>query len=128
METNELTSLIIECAITVHKNLGPGLLENTYQECLAYELRGKGLKVEKEKSLPLVYKDIKLECGYRIDLLVEDEIIIEVKSVDSFTDVFFAQILTYLKLYNRKYGLLINFNVSLLKNGIKRFINKYYKE
>ena len=128
METNELTSLIIECAITVHKNLGPGLLESTYQECLAYELRGKGLKVEKEKSLPLVYKDIKLDCGYRIDLLVEDEIIIEVKSVERFTDVFFAQILTYLKLYNRKYGLLINFNVSLLKNGIKRFVNKYYEE
>ena len=128
METNELTSLIIECAITVHKNLGPGLLESTYQECLAYELRGKGLKVEKEKSLPLVYKDIKLDCGYRIDLLVEDEIIIEVKSVERFTNVFFAQILTYLKLYNRKYGLLINFNVSLLKNGIKRFVNKYYEE
>lgn len=128
METNELTSLIIECAITVHKNLGPGLLENTYQECLAYELIQKGLKVEKEKSLPLIYKDIKLECGYRIDLLVEDEIIIEVKSVERFTDVFFAQILTYLKLYNRKYGLLINFNVSLVKNGIKRFVNKYYEE
>ena len=128
METNELTSLIIECAITVHKNLGPGLLENTYQECLAYELMEKGLRVEKEKSLPLVYKNIKLECGYRIDLLVEDEIIIEVKSVDAFNDVYFAQILTYLKLYNRKYGLLINFNVPLLKNGIKRFINKYYKE
>lgn len=128
MEMNELTSLIIECAITVHKNLGPGLLESTYQECLAYELNEKGLKVEMEKSLPLIYKDIKLDCGYRIDLLVEDEIIIEVKSVERFTDVFFAQILTYLKLYNRKYGLLINFNVSLLKNGIKRFVNKYYKE
>jgi len=123
---NELTSQIIECSIKVHKELGPGLLESAYKECLFYELLKKGLTVSKEKPLPLIYEEVKLECGYRLDLLVEEEVVIEVKSVDSLADIHTAQVLTYLKLSNCQVGLLINFNVVLLKSGIKRLINKYY--
>lgn len=123
MIDNELSKKIIGAAIEVHKALGPGLLESAYQECLLFELKSKGLKVEKELSLPIVYKDIKLDHGYRIDLLVENKIVIELKTVEAFTDVHFAQILTYLKLGNYPLGLLINFHTKLLKNGIKRFIN-----
>ena len=119
---NELTSIIIGKAIEVHRHLGPGLLESAYQECLYYELVNEGLKVEKEKPLPIIYKDIKLDHGYRIDLLVENKIIIELKTVESFTDVHTAQILTYMKLGEFDLGLLINFHVKLLKNGIKRFV------
>ena len=119
---NELTSIIIGKAIEVHRHLGPGLLESAYQECLYYELVNEGLKVEKEKPLPIIYKDIKLDHGYRIDLLVENKIIIELKTVESFTDVHTAQILTYMKLGEFGLGLLINFHVKLLKNGIKRFV------
>jgi len=118
----ELTSLIIGKAIEVHRHLGPGLLESAYQECLYYELANEGLKVEKEKALPIIYKDIKLDHGYRIDLLVENKIVIELKTVESFTDVHTAQILTYMKLGEFDLGLLINFHVKLLKNGIKRFV------
>jgi GxxExxY protein len=125
METNELTGKIIHCAIEVHKALGPGLLESSYKECLYHELREAGLKVEKEKALPLVYKDVKLDCGYRIDLLVENQIIIELKSVDVLNDIHMAQILTYLKLQNLRYGLLINFNVAKLKDGIRRIVQGY---
>jgi GxxExxY protein len=128
MEQNELTEKIIGCAIKVNKELGPGLLESAYIECLKYELQHSGLKVEKEKPLPLIYHEVKLEVGYRIDLLVEDQVIVEVKSVEALNDVHTAQVLTYLKLNNNKFGLLINFNVSLLKNGLKRLINKYYVE
>jgi GxxExxY protein len=128
MKENELTEKIIGCAIKVHKELGPGLLESAYTECLRYELEQNGLKVEKEKPLPLVYHEVKLEVGYRIDLLVEKNIIVEVKSVEMLNDVHTAQVLTYLKLNNNRIGLLINFNVSILKNGIKRLINKYYTE
>ena len=123
MTENELSQLIIGKAIEVHKILGPGLLESAYQECLFYELKSAGLIVEKEKPMPIVYKDIKLDHGYRIDLLVENKVVIEIKSVDSFIDVHEAQILTYLKLGNYKLGLLMNFNTSLLKNGIRRFVN-----
>jgi GxxExxY protein len=123
MKDNKLTEKIIGCAIEVHRNLGPGLLESAYQECLLFELTKLGLKVEKQLALPIVYKDIKLDHGYRIDLLVEDSIVIEIKTVECFTDVHFAQILTYLKLGNYPIGLLINFHTKLLKNGIKRFIN-----
>lgn len=126
MINNELTSQIIECSIKVHKELGPGLLESAYKECLFYELLKKGLTVSKEKPLPLIYEEVKLECGYRLDLLVEEEVVIEVKSVDSLADIHTAQVLTYLKLSNCQVGLLINFNVVLLKSGIKRLINKYY--
>lgn len=123
MKNNELTNSIIGAAIEVHKALGPGLLEFAYQECLSYELQCKGLEVKKEVALPIVYKEVKLDHGYRIDLLVENSIVIELKTVECFTDVHFAQILTYLKLGGYELGLLINFHTSLLKNGIKRFIN-----
>ncbi len=127
MKDNEITEIIIGCAIKVHKNLGPGLLESAYQECLFYELKKTGLKVEKEKPLPLIYEDVKLECGYRLDILVENQIIVEIKSVEWLNDIHLAQVLTYLKLFNTKIGLLINFNVLQLTKGLKRVINKYKK-
>jgi GxxExxY protein len=119
---NELSNIIIGKAIEVHKTLGPGLLESAYQECLFYELINSGLKVEKEKPMPIIYKEIKLDHGYRIDLLVENLVVIELKTVDAFTDVHTAQILTYLKLGNYKLGLLLNFHTAVLKEGIKRFV------
>jgi GxxExxY protein len=121
MEINELTEIVIGFAIEVHRNLGPGLLESAYHECLLYEINKFGLKVESEKSLPIIYKEIKLNQGYRIDLLIEDRLVIELKTVEIFSDVHFAQILTYLRLGGYSTGLLINFNTKLLKNGIKRF-------
>jgi len=124
MENNQLTEKIIGAAIEVHRTLGPGLLESAYQECLFFELKSLGLKVTKEKALPIVYKEIKIDHGYRIDLLVENKIVIELKTVEFLTDVHTAQILTYLKLGNYPIGLLINFHTKLLKNGLKRFINK----
>lgn len=127
MEINQITERIIGAAINVHKELGPGLLESAYQTCLYYELQKTGLKVEKEVPLPLVYEDVHLECGYRVDLLVENKVIIELKSVDNLADIHTAQVLTYLKLSNNKIGLLINFNVVILVNGIRRLINKYHK-
>ncbi|RKS00693.1 GxxExxY protein [Flavobacterium sp. 102] len=123
MEINELTYKVIGLAIEVHKELGPGLLESAYQECLFYELKNAGLQVEKEKSLPIVYKEVKLDHGYRIDLLIENSLVIEIKTVENFTDVHFAQVLTYLKLGNYPIGLLMNFDSKILKNNIKRFIN-----
>jgi GxxExxY protein len=125
MANSNLTEQIIGCAIKVHKALGSGLLESAYQECLSFELRKVGLYVEKEKPLPLVYEDVKLDCGYRIDLLIERQIVIEIKSVDALADIHLAQVLTYLKLSNNRLGLLINFNVVLLKDGIKRVVNGY---
>ncbi|HPE77653.1 MAG TPA: GxxExxY protein [Draconibacterium sp.] len=122
MNENELSKLIIGKAIEIHKVLGPGLLESAYKECLYYELISSGISVEKEKPLPIVYKDIKLDQGYRIDLLVENKVVIELKTVEAFTDVHMAQVLTYLKFGHFKLGLLINFNVTLLKNGLKRFV------
>jgi GxxExxY protein len=123
MNENEISQKIVKLAIDVHKALGPGLLESAYKECLYYELEKAGLSVRKEKAMPLVYEEIKLECGYRIDLLVEEKVVIEVKSVDALNEVHFAQTLTYMKLGNYKLGLLINFNVSFLKTGIKRIAN-----
>lgn len=120
---DKITKNIIGAAIEVHKTLGPGLLESAYQECLFFELKNIGYSVKKEISLPISYKDIKLDHGYRIDLLVEDKIIIELKTVEKFTDVHTAQVLTYLKLGGYPIGLLLNFHTKLLKNGIKRFIN-----
>ena len=121
-DINKLTSKILECAFTVHTELGPGLLENAYEECLFYELKKAGLKVERQKALPLVYKEIKLDAGYRIDLLVENKVIVELKSVEALNDIHIAQVLTYLKLSKCEIGLLMNFNVKSLKNGIKRLI------
>ena len=123
MEINDLTQIILDCSYRVHSALGPGLLESTYEECLFYELNLNGLKVEKQKSLPLVYKDIKLNVGYRLDLLVENQVIVEIKAVENLNEVHTAQVLTYLKLSECKIGLLLNFNVKSLKYGIKRLIN-----
>ena len=122
MKINDLTSKILECAFKVHSALGPGLLESAYEECLFYELQQSGLKVEKQKALSLVYKEVKLDAGYRVDLLVENSVVIELKSVEALNDLHIAQTLTYLKLSNCKIGLLINFNVKSLKQGIKRLI------
>ncbi len=123
MDLNTLSGKVIGLAIEVHKSLGPGLLESAYCECLSYELKNNGLYVESQKALPIIYKEIKLDHGYRIDLLVENRLVLELKTVECFTDVHFAQILTYLKLGNFPLGLLINFHTKTLKEGIKRFIN-----
>lgn len=122
MEINQITHEILNSAYKVHTKLGPGLLESAYQACLVYELKKKGLLVEVEKALPLIYEEVKLDCGYRIDLLVENKVIVELKSVEAFTEVHIAQILTYLRLTEKKVGLLLNFNVKSFKNGIKRVI------
>ena len=124
MTENEIASIVIGCGIDVHKALGPGLLENSYQQCLYYKLKKEGLKVEMEKPMPLVFEEVKLDCGYRIDLLVEDKVVLELKSVEALTDVHLAQTLTYMKLGGYKLGLLMNFKVILLKHGIKRVVNR----
>lgn len=123
MSENELSRIAFDCALKVHQKLGPGLLESAYEECLFYELKKTGLYVQKQKPLPLVYEEVKLDVGYRIDLIIQDKLILEIKSVEALNDVHFAQLLTYLKLTNCKLGLLINFNVNLIKNGIKRVVN-----
>ncbi len=123
MTENEVANQVIGIAIDVHKALGPGLLESAYKECLYYKINQAGLYVEKEKPMPLKFENVKLDCGYRIDLLIENKLVVELKAVSALNDVHLAQILTYLKLGNYKLGLLINFNVRLLKNGIKRVIN-----
>ena len=122
MNENEISRIILDCAFKVHTALGPGLLESAYQECLAYEIIKKGLKVEKEKPLPLVYEEVKLNCGYRIDLLIENKVVVELKVVEAFRDVHIAQTLTYMKLSGCKLGLLLNFYTKSLKDGIKRLI------
>jgi GxxExxY protein len=121
MELNEITQKIIGCAIEVHKHLGPGLLESAYEECLSYELGKMGLNIKRQVATPVVYKETKLDCGYRIDILVENVVVIELKVVDAINPVHEAHILTYMKFSNRPIGLLINFNVTLLINGIKRY-------
>jgi|SRR5690606_14655556 len=123
MELNEVTEKIIGCAISVHRALGPGLLESTYEVCLVHEISKAGLDVRSQVALPIVYDGIKLEAGYRIDLLVADSVIVELKAVDSIHPIHEAQMISYLKLSGKKIGLLINFNVKLLKNGIKRLAN-----
>jgi len=122
MNENEISKIILDCAFKIHTALGPGLLESAYRECLAYELGKTGLKVEKEKALPLVYEEVKLECGYRIDLLVENKVVIELKVVEAFNDVHIAQTLTYMRLSGCRLGLLLNFYTKSLKDGIKRLI------
>ena len=123
MTENELSNKIIGLAIEVHTGLGPGLLESAYKECLFYKIGKSGISVEKEKSMPLVFDEVRLDCGYRIDLVAENKLVIEIKSVEALNDIHLAQTLTYLKLGNYKLGLLINFNVVKLKDGIKRIIN-----
>ena len=125
MNENDISGIIIGCAIEVHKALGPGLLESAYEECLFFELINSGLKVERQKPLPVVYKEVKLEAGYRVDLLVEEKVIVELKSVEALNDVHTAQVLTYLKLSGCKLGLLMNFNVAKQVDGIKRYKNGY---
>jgi len=121
MEINQITEQVIGCAIEVHRRLGPGLLESAYEECLSYELESAGLSIERQVPVPVVYKDIKLEYGYRIDILVERTVVIELKAIEAFAPVHEAQILTYMKFAQKSIGLLINFNVTLLKEGIKRY-------
>ena len=119
---NQLTEEILGCAFKVHTALGPGLLESSYKECLYYELNKAGLYAEKEKGLPLVYESVKLDVGYRLDLLVENKVVIETKAVEALTDVHVAQVITYLKLSGCKVGLLLNFHCKHLKDGIKRIV------
>lgn len=119
---NELATIIIGCAIEVHRNLGPSLLEKTYRECLVYELQKSGLSVEKEKTLPLIYKDVHLEQGFRMDIVVEKKVVIEIKTVEAFNDVHLTQLLTYLKFGEYRLGLLLNFYVNVMRLGIKRVI------
>jgi GxxExxY protein len=123
MNENEIAKTVFDCGLKVHKGLGPGLLESAYEECLHYELVHSGLWVEKQKALPLIYETVRLEAGYRVDLMVENKLVVEVKAVEALNDIHLAQVLTYLKLSGCKLGLLINFNCLLFKNGVKRVIN-----
>lgn len=120
---NKLATTVIGFAMKIHSQFGPGLLESAYRECLAYELRKAGLKVQTEKAIPLIYDEMNLSRGYRLDILVEDRLVVELKTVEEFTDVHFAQVMTYLKLGDYRLGLLINFNVAHLREGIKRIAN-----
>lgn len=120
---NQLSRIVVDLALRVHKKLGPGLLESAYQECLYYELKKAGLEVVKQKGLPLIYDDVKLDIGYRIDIMVENKLIVEIKSVENLNNIHLAQVVTYLKLSDCKLGLLMNFNVNLLKDGIRRVVN-----
>ena len=122
---NEITGMIISAAINVHRTLGPGFLESAYEACMVYELAQAGLKVEQQKPLPIVYREVKLECGYRLDLMIENEVIIEIKLIEKLMPIHQAQLLSYLKLSECKVGLLINFNVKVLKDGIKRVVNNF---
>lgn len=122
MEHIMLTEKIIGSAIQVHKILGPGMLESVYEECLTFELKKINLTIERQRPIPVIYKDIKLDCGYRIDMLVENKILVELKSIELFSQIHTAQILTYMRFAKIKVGLLINFNVTVLKKGIKRFV------
>ena len=122
---NRITESIISAAIEVHRALGPGLLESAYEACLIFELAQRGLKVEQQKPLPVVYREVKLDCGYRLDLLVEEAVIVEVKAVERLMPIHQAQLLSYLKLSGCKVGLLINFNIKVLKDGIRRVVNDF---
>jgi GxxExxY protein len=123
MHENEIATKIIKTAIELHKILGPGLLESPYENALAYELKESGLNVKQQVSMPFVYKDIKLDVGYRLDLVVDEKVVVEIKSIDALAPVHYAQLLTYLKLSGLKLGLLVNFNSKLLKDGIHRVVN-----
>lgn len=123
MDENELSKIVIGLAIEVHSALGPGLLESAYKECLYYKILKAGLFAEKERIMPLVFEEVKLDCGYRIDILVERKLVLELKSIEAFNEIHLAQTLTYMKLGNYKLGLLMNFNVIRLKDGLKRVVN-----
>jgi GxxExxY protein len=124
-DLNRVTEAVIGAAVQVHRALGPGLLESAYEACLAFELAQRGLKVAQQVPLPVVYGGVELECGYRLDLLVEDQVIVEVKAVDDLARIHEAQMLSYLKLSGRQVGLLINFNTKLLKSGVRRIVNDF---
>ena len=123
MTENQISKTVFDTALTIHKTLGPGLLESAYEECMFYELNQCGLIVEKQKPLPLVYKEVKLDVGNRIDLLINKKVIIEVKAVEAINEIHLAQVLTYLRLSNCKLGMIINFNITMIKDGIKRVVN-----
>jgi GxxExxY protein len=122
---DEISHRIIGAAIEVHRHLGPGLLESAYQSCLAFELKQLGVKLEEQKPLPVVYKQVRLDCGYRLDLVVKDEIIVEIKAVETLLPIHEAQLLSYLRLAKKRVGLLMNFHVPVLKNGLKRIVNEF---
>jgi GxxExxY protein len=122
---DEISCRIIGAAIEVHRHLGSGLLESAYQSCLAFELKQLGLKVNEQRPLPVIYKQVELDCGYRIDLVVEDEIIVEIKAVEKLLPIHEAQLLSYLRLAKKKVGLLMNFHVPVIKNGVKRIVNEF---
>lgn len=124
LKENELSHVVIGLALEVHTALGPGLLERSYQECLYHKISKAGIIVEKQKAIPLVFEEVRLECGYRLDLLVENKLVVEIKSVLEMNEIYFAQMLTYLRLGNYRLGLLINFNVLHLKDGIRRVVNR----
>ncbi len=128
MSENELSKVIVDSAIQVHKALGPGLLESIYEHCLAAELRFRGIAFEQQRALPVYYRDQRLELGYRLDLIVDGKVVVEVKACDGLNDVHLAQVLTYLKLSGSRLGLLINFNEALLKRGIRRVVNGLREE
>lgn len=123
MTENELARIVVDAMIEVHRELGPGLLENSYEHCLAFELRSRGLDVKQQVNLPVLYKGVQLDVGYRLDLWVDEKLIIEVKSVEELHPVHWAQVLTYLKLTRKKLGLLVNFNEKLVRDGIRRIAN-----
>ena len=122
---DQITRRVIGAAIEVHKTVGPGLLESAYQVCLAFELREQGLKVEEQLPLPVIYKNVKLDCGYRIDLLVENEIVVEIKAMEALAPIHDAQLLSYLRLSRKRVGLLMNFHMRVLKDGLKRIVNEF---
>jgi GxxExxY protein len=122
---DQISRRIIGAAIEVHRHLGPGLLESAYQSCLAFELKQLGLNVEEQKPLPVVYKQVKLDCGYRLDMVVEDEVILEIKAIEKLLPIHEAQLLSYLRLAKKRIGLLMNFHVPVLKNGLKRIVNEF---
>jgi GxxExxY protein len=124
-QLNQITEGTIAAAMAVHRELGPGLLESAYEACLAFELGDRGFRVERQKSLPVRYRDVHLDCGYRLDLLVEDSVVVELKTVDNLTPVHQAQLLSYLRLSGKQVGLLINFNVGVLRAGIKRLVHRF---
>ncbi|MDF0718699.1 GxxExxY protein [Kaistella sp. PBT33-4] len=123
MHENDISQMVFDAGLKVHRNLGPGLLESAYEECLYYELLKTGLYIEKQKAMPLIYEEIKMDVGYRLDFLIEGKVVVEIKSVESLNEVHLAQVLTYLKLSKCKLGLLINFNVNLFKVGYRRILN-----
>jgi len=123
MHENDISEQVIGCAIKVHKSLGPGLLESVYEECLAAEMKANGLQFERQKPVPVVYRDIKLDCGYRVDFLVGDKVVVDLKAIEVIPPVMYAQVLTYTRLLNKRLGLLINFHVELLSKGVRRVVN-----